>query len=285
MTASPEPAAVINLERYVPGYLTWISNKLSGGALGDIVGELGKGLIKGVLGMTAGVVNITAGVVKGPGGLPGSGGPGAPVAGGKPAGRASGALTALGAATIFAAPIAAYLSYIESLPDVTDQMIPKDSPNRQVFFPGSKGVSVPVRIVGGAAGTTAKPAATGTLREPRIEKIIERQLTDGKTEWIGQRKAAVDGVKKQTDAIGAIKTADRASTSGLSMVATTTRSSAFTTAMASVTSASRIVSAIAANKPVTNVYVSAPGVNVRYGPGNGSAGYRNDYSGKPLPPP
>ena len=35
MTAETEhaPAApVINLERYVPGYLTWISNKLSGGA-------------------------------------------------------------------------------------------------------------------------------------------------------------------------------------------------------------------------------------------------------------
>ena len=32
MTDSPEPVAVINLERYVPGYLTWISNKLSGGA-------------------------------------------------------------------------------------------------------------------------------------------------------------------------------------------------------------------------------------------------------------
>ncbi len=31
--AAPAPVApVINLERYVPGYLTWISNKLSGGA-------------------------------------------------------------------------------------------------------------------------------------------------------------------------------------------------------------------------------------------------------------
>ena len=32
--------------------------------IGDLVSELGKGLIKGVLGMTAGVVNINAGVVK-----------------------------------------------------------------------------------------------------------------------------------------------------------------------------------------------------------------------------
>ena len=42
-------------------------NKISGGAVSGIVGELGKGLIKGVLGMTAGVVNINAGVVNGGG--------------------------------------------------------------------------------------------------------------------------------------------------------------------------------------------------------------------------
>jgi hypothetical protein len=54
-----------------------------------IVGELGKGLIKGVLGMTAGVVNLKAGVVNG-GGLGGGGGGG----GGKGgvAGKTGGAL-------------------------------------------------------------------------------------------------------------------------------------------------------------------------------------------------
>ena len=51
-------------------------NKLSGGAIGGIVGELGKGLIKGVLGMNAGVVNINAGVVNGAGGVPGAAGKG-----------------------------------------------------------------------------------------------------------------------------------------------------------------------------------------------------------------
>lgn len=49
----------------------WGLNKLTGGALGGIVGELGKGLIKGVLGMNAAVVNINAGVVNGGGGGPG----------------------------------------------------------------------------------------------------------------------------------------------------------------------------------------------------------------------
>src|SRR5574343_1862845 len=48
-------------------------NKLSGGAVGDLVSELGKGLIKGVLGITAGVVNLKAASVIGGGGpgLPG----------------------------------------------------------------------------------------------------------------------------------------------------------------------------------------------------------------------
>jgi hypothetical protein len=54
----------------------WGLNKLTGGALGGIVGELGKGLIKGVLGMNAGVVNARAGVVNVTGaGLPGAAGP------------------------------------------------------------------------------------------------------------------------------------------------------------------------------------------------------------------
>jgi len=68
----------------------WGLNKLTGGALGGIVGELGKGLIKGVLGMNAGVVNINAGVVNG-GGLPGG-------VGGTAAGAGAGGLTAGGIA-------------------------------------------------------------------------------------------------------------------------------------------------------------------------------------------
>jgi hypothetical protein len=53
----------------------WGLNKLTGGALGSLVGELGKGLVKGVLGMNAGVVNINAATVTGgPGGIPTPGG-------------------------------------------------------------------------------------------------------------------------------------------------------------------------------------------------------------------
>ncbi len=68
-------------------------NKLTGGAIGGIVSELGKGLIKGVLGITAGVVNLTA--LKGIGGLPGLPGGGAGGAGGGAAGTAGGGVASL----------------------------------------------------------------------------------------------------------------------------------------------------------------------------------------------
>jgi hypothetical protein len=72
----------------------WGLNKLTGGALGGIVGELGKGLVKGVLGMNAGVVNINAATVNG-----------APVAG-APA-KGSSALGLLGTVTIAGAALTA----------------------------------------------------------------------------------------------------------------------------------------------------------------------------------
>ncbi len=82
----------------------WGLNKLTGGAITGVIGELGKGLIKGVLGMNAGVVNIKAGVVTGVGGgVPG----GAPV--GVPAGApgakpgVTGAIKGLVKATIVGA--------------------------------------------------------------------------------------------------------------------------------------------------------------------------------------
>jgi TP901 family phage tail tape measure protein len=54
----------------------FVANKFSGGAVGDIVGALGKGLIKGILSMNAGIVNINAGVVNGGGGPGGGSRPG-----------------------------------------------------------------------------------------------------------------------------------------------------------------------------------------------------------------
>jgi hypothetical protein len=85
----------------------WGLNKLTGGALGDIVGELSKGLIRGVLGINAGVVNINAGVVNG-----GGGGGIPPVAGAAAAGIGAPGAATLGAGIGLAlAPVlSAYLT-------------------------------------------------------------------------------------------------------------------------------------------------------------------------------
>ncbi len=86
----------------------WGLNKLTGGAVGSLVGQLGSGLIKGVLGMNAGVVNINAAVVNG-GGLPG--GPLAPAAAGAGTALAAtgvGTVAALGAFSAFAGVQANY---------------------------------------------------------------------------------------------------------------------------------------------------------------------------------
>lgn len=73
----------------------WGLNKLTGGAITGIAGELAKGLIKGVLGINAGVVNINAATVNGGGG----GGPG---------GVAS-AATGLGAAALGAGAVGVFI--------------------------------------------------------------------------------------------------------------------------------------------------------------------------------
>jgi hypothetical protein len=61
----------------------WGLNKLTGGAIGSLVGQLAGGLIKGVLGITAGIVNVTGPVA----GLPGGGAGAVPGVAAKGAGR------------------------------------------------------------------------------------------------------------------------------------------------------------------------------------------------------
>ncbi|HUT76767.1 MAG TPA: phage tail tape measure protein [Polyangia bacterium] len=105
-------------------------NKLSGGAVSGIVGELGKGLIKGVLGMTAGVVNIKAGVVNGGGGgiggKLGSAGAGAAGAGGSGAAAAAGGFLAPGLAPLIA---------MAAAPLIMTHLIPKLAAMQPGFVP------------------------------------------------------------------------------------------------------------------------------------------------------
>lgn len=99
----------------------WGLNKLTGGAVGSIISQLGSGLIKGVLGMNAAVVNINAGIVNGGGGLPGGGKgglPGVPAAvGAAETGWAAGGvagLAAIAASIVGSAAVAAAIIGIEN---------------------------------------------------------------------------------------------------------------------------------------------------------------------------
>lgn len=138
----------------------WGLNKLTGGAFVDIVGELGKGLIKGVLGMNAAVVNINAGVVNGGGGSPTdlvkTGGIGAAI---KAALGAAGAIFAdvASVALIAAVPVAVAAALVETktiTPDKARQNL-ADQNAATIHF-GQVGESGqtgnPLEHVGGAPG-------------------------------------------------------------------------------------------------------------------------------------
>jgi hypothetical protein len=95
----------------------WGLNKLTGGALGGIVSELGKGLIKGVLGMNAAVVNLTAATVNAPGLGAGGAGGAAAAGAGRFAGLA-GVLRMLGGGALIAGGLAAQSGALGAGPNV-----------------------------------------------------------------------------------------------------------------------------------------------------------------------
>ena len=72
--------AVLNAFTSMPAWVQtavltgWGLNKLTGGVLGDVVGSLASGLVKGVLGINAGTVIVKGGVVTGAGGAAGAAG-------------------------------------------------------------------------------------------------------------------------------------------------------------------------------------------------------------------
>jgi TP901 family phage tail tape measure protein len=92
----------------------FVANKFTGGALSDVIGALGKGVIKGVLGMNAGVVNIKAGVVNGAGGVGGG-------AGGKGGGLAGKLGTGLAVATAAVSVAEAVQTYFTVNQATSDQ--------------------------------------------------------------------------------------------------------------------------------------------------------------------
>jgi hypothetical protein len=153
----------------------WGLNKLTGGALGNIVGELGKGLIRGVLGMNAGVVNINAATVNGAAGVPAAAG-----------GGGKGILGTLGAVTIVGAGLA-LLTAIAT--DINKTANPTGFNFNELA--GQKGVSR-VQVEGDLLDLSAE---TGRSIESLQAQMIPL-LQQGDMKW----QQIVDAVSAGTDA-------------------------------------------------------------------------------------
>jgi hypothetical protein len=225
----------------------WGLNKLSGG----LIGELGKGLIKGVLGMTAGVVNINAGVVKG-GGLP---------VGGAAGGAAGiGAGTLLAGAAITAAAVAAVAvvqqeiskrssEQAAAIQSQTTQWL-AHSPSRDELVSGLGGVRQGIeRITSNPLLTLVQGDALSTLQT--MEGNITRQIAEIDRLREQANRTKDDTVAAQNRTRDAALETKREAGRGLAITASATRGVA-----------PPIVGAIRANRPIitTNVYVSGNAV-------------------------
>jgi len=252
----------------------WGLNKLTGGALGDIVGELGKGLIKGVLGMTAGVVNIRAGVVTGAGGSPIPGA--ASGAGGGVAGAAGAAAIGLTAATVSALAVglgaAVVAGFITSgIIDEKGGLGPALKPVRDAGLGLGTNVTIKdatfsgTRFMGGKGGALIVEGTQGKLG-PGTGKFTDDPKSGQERKTIAAKVEAAKAA--QVEAIR-----QTGSTTGQNIRGTT---SAVQSAQGAITAA------IAANRPIvtTTVSVNVTAASVEktitqstnWGPRNGSSG-------------
>jgi Prophage tail length tape measure protein len=310
--------AALNLFTSMPPWVQtailtgWGLNKLTGGALGGIVGELGKGLIRGVLGINAGVVNVRGGIV--------NGGPGGAAAGGK--GLLGKAATGLGGAlgggaVLGAAALAVSGAIVAGAAIATQKLLVE--PGLQAR--AGKNIEGTNALIASGDAKALRASIDGLKQMPSklnplqkvlyelnangvkthtegliaaMEKAIANGMHSGTKGHAGKQKDdTVVGIKQTKQAIENSKTA---TSKGLSVIKTaighqdpkldniqrTTRSS-------SLTNASIISGAIRANRPnfTTNVVVnvSASGVSKtvthqdRVGPSTGSAGSGAPSSG------
>lgn len=261
---------------------SWGLNKLTGGALGSIVGEIGKGLIKGVLGMNAGVVNARAGVVNVAGGV-GGGLPGAAPGGGGTLAQAA-KVTIVG--SVIVAGLAAWAASMDSFIQKNQEKKDKGLTTAEIaavgYYAADKQTqSLIYKRLGyipkksdadtGNAKLQGKIASTNdSLVQLKKEQAEARRITSQK---LSENRTAQIETKRETGR-------------GASLMSSTTRSS-------SATNAATISSAIRANRPTittkVDVHVTAASVSKsvtvqeRYGSGNGSAGTGHAIGTGPLP--
>jgi len=236
----------------------WGLNKLTGGALSGIVGELGKGLIKGVLGMNAGVVNINAATVNGGGGVPG-------------AAAAAGGLTLAAAATagLGVVILGASQAFLSDLSGGIATLVtgdPKKGAAVEALQTGtSVGSPVPIfgpldRLFRGLSGdfrSAAEVAADAmggklggkldTLHADSAQVASKQNITNERLEAIDAQKAHIDAVK---DAV-------HNSSSQAAAIATRNQAAAFAIRDKVGTSGSLVAGAVNAVKTVAAATTSA----------------------------
>ena len=214
----------------------WGLNKLTGGALGSIVSELGRGLIKGVLGINAGVVNVNGGVVNGGGRVGAGAGAGA---GGAGAGAAGGLLApGLGTAAAGAAlPFAMFYGVPAIVKALTGVQGSRPESGRLAGQLGSQ----PTAFTSGIERQIG--AMLPGLREVKDEQsatnIGVTTLNDSQLLALGEQRDTRDAV-----ALGTLKQESA------------TRAAGMMGAMATGIGSTRIVSAIQTNKPIVNTNVT-----------------------------
>lgn len=206
----------------------WGLNKLTGGALGGIVGELGKGLVKGVLGMNAGVVNINAGIVNGAGGIPGGG---AAAGAGRLATVASFVIPAAGLTALAAGIVVGFKSLVldpgldkqsSDLVDLTKKTITENRGNTALLQNALAAVDTGIgKLIGKGDDPIARALFGKQVADlEESKRLLQAALDQSKTGWTKQSskqdqmiaisQATKDANQKQRAALVALATSERA---------------------------------------------------------------------------
>lgn len=163
----------------------WGLNKLTGGALGSLVGMIGQGIIKGVMNMNAGVVNINAATVNGGGGgVPGVGGKGGGFLGGLGKGLLTGGVIG-GAAVATGAAVVTVGNFMDMRSEATGHLegILDDMPRRTAADINTSISKIEAQI------SQERPFLEGILFNTNVKPVLEAELGELQRQ---QAQAAVE---------------------------------------------------------------------------------------------
>jgi hypothetical protein len=252
-------------------------NKVSGGAITSLVGELGKGLIKGVLGMTAGVVNLKAGVVNG-----GGAGTGVTPVGTGGKSKLGTGLEILSKIAIVGLAAEAAVQLKPILDDFGGQIrealgakpiTAAQMPTSELSWPwGPKNTPTIMADLFGGNGLLGGTAAT-----PAIDKQTAL-LADTHSEQIATTQGIATVAGKQAESLVAFRAGERTTQAAGVATAVASRIAGVTAALATTASAGRITGAIAANRPIVTTNVT---VNVTAASVTKSVSVANRYGSQP----